>query len=332
MNDSDVIKQSKSAYAQWSKQWRLHATEHAIYEQKPFKDFENSGVGKAVLCVALGASFEENIETIKKYQHNVDIMCCDKTLGHLLDHGITPKYCVVADANVNYDTYCKKWKDQLSEVTLFINVCGNPKWTKEANWKDRYFFINMDAIKSEREFSSLSGCKNTIAAGTNVSNAMVILLTQCDNIGRRNFFGYDKILIIGYDYSWEANGKYYAFNDDADGKSAYMKHVHCINNRGNTAFTSNNLMFSCQWFHRYIKVFDLPVVQCTKSSILRIKYEGDLAEQMQYKSDPEDRKLVDNLNKALLEAKERVSKCEIALRQLAIKHYFSMIKSVDLVT
>jgi uncharacterized protein with gpF-like domain len=67
MNHDQIVKQSKTAYAQWCVQWRDHAKRHAKYEQKSFEDFRNSGIGKAALLVANGYSFEENIETIKKH-------------------------------------------------------------------------------------------------------------------------------------------------------------------------------------------------------------------------------------------------------------------------
>lgn len=288
MRDEVLIKQSKTAYNQWSEQWIKHAKIHSKFKQKPLTDFANIGIGKAVLCVANGYSFEKKIETIKKYKDNVDILCCDKTLGHLLDNGIKPTYCVVCDANVDYKKYMEKYKNQLDETILFINVCGNPEWTTNGNWKEKYFFVNKDVIESHLEFSELSGCKNFIPAGTNVSNAMIILLTQSDNEGRKNFFGYDKILLIGFDYSWTLDGKYYAFDEDADGKAKYMCHSYFNTPSGKFGYTSGNLTFSRDWIKKYIDTFNLPVVQCSKDSLLQLKYSGKLKHQMQYRYQVDD--------------------------------------------
>ena len=126
VTNDQVMKQSKQAYAQWHKQWAEHAKIHSKYEMKPLQDFENTGVGKALVLVANGYTFEQDIETLKKHQNNVDIMACDKTIGHLLDHGIEPDFCIVCDANVPFDKYLEPWKDKLKNTTLFINVCGNP--------------------------------------------------------------------------------------------------------------------------------------------------------------------------------------------------------------
>lgn len=288
MDSSKIRLQSEAAYKQWAVQWREHCERHSKFKMKPLTDFEFTGIGRSVLCVANGYSFEENIETIKKYQHNVDILCCDKTLGHLLDNGIKPTYIVVCDANVDYERYLAPWKDQLSETICFINVCANPKWTEGIKWKDLYFFVNKDILKSEREFSSISGCTNFIPAGTNVSNAMVVLLTQSDDYGRRNFFGYDKILLIGYDYSWRLGGKYYSYNVDGNLKSNYMCHSYLVNHAGSYCYTSGNLEFSSQWLSAYNKKFNLPLVQCSKETITNNIQFGDLEKQMQYSFRKED--------------------------------------------
>jgi hypothetical protein len=324
-----VVAQSKNAYNQWRDVWRKHAKEHAKFA--PFKslsDFLNVGVGRACLVIANGFSFEENIETIKKYAGNVDILCCDKTLGHLLDHGIKPTYCLVADAVVNYDKYMHKWRDQLDETILFINVCGNPKWSTNGSWKDRYFFANHDVIKSEVEFMGLSGCPNAIPAGTNVSNAMVVFLTQCDNKGRKNFFGYDKILLVGFDYCWRFGKKYYAFDEGGSGKSNYMRHVYCCTRGGEYAYTSSNLLFSAKWLEKYVNNFRLPVVQCDQGTILTLKYTGVLAEQMQYGFRAEDRDLVRlelaKRDKLLKEAQD----IETRVSRIGVNHHYNFIASV----
>lgn len=311
MQTKDIVAQSKAAYGQWAKQWREHASYHSKFKMKSLRDLENTGIGKTILCVANGYSFEENIDIIKKYQHNIDILACDKTFGHLVSHGITPKYLMVCDANVDYDTYLKPYLDKTSETILFINVCGNPKWTTDIKWKDIYFFANKDVLKSEQEFCKLSGCPNTIPAATNVSNAMVVFLTQSDNEGQKNYFGYDKICLIGFDYSWRHGKKYYAFDELASNKSHYMCHAYITTFSGEFAYTSGNLAFSANWLAEYAKAFRLPLIQCSKATITtNIKF-GDLETQLKYKYKPEDavtvRKQVDHL-RVILKQKREIEK------------------------
>lgn len=323
MNDQTIRQQSNAAYGQWAVQWRKHAVTHSAYKQKPLADFENVGVGRAVLCVANGFSFEEQIETLKKYQHNVDILCCDKTLGHLLDNGIIPTYCMVCDANVNYEKYLKPYEEKLRKTTLFINVCANPEWSENGNWKDKYFFVNQDIIDSHLEFSKLSGCKNFMPAGTNVSNAMVILLSQSDNTARRNVFGYDKILLLGYDYSWKFGGKYYAFNEDGNGKAQYMRHSYAVTPSGAFCYTSGNLAFSKEWLAKYVGAFNLPVLQCAPDSILQFGKSAKLEEQMQYSHKPEDRARVRDMVKELRAMDQKSLALHKKINEIGKDHYWA---------
>ena len=324
---SQIKTQSINAYNQWAVKWRDHSKQHSVYKQRNLIDLENSGVGKACLIVANGYSFEENIETIKKHQDNVDIFCCDKTLGHLLDNGIVPKYCMVCDASVDYDKYLAPWKDKLKDTIMLMNVCGNPEWTEKGNWKANYFFVNRDVMQYENEFSSISGCQNFIPAGTNVSNAMVVMLTQSTNTGRCNYFGYDKLLLIGFDYSWRPQ-KYYAFNSDGDGKDNYMRHTYLIDAAGEYCYTSGNLMFSAQWLSKYIGTFNLPVVQCSKNTVLTVNNFGKLDEQMQYKFRTENQTLVKSNIFRRNKLAQELLQIDTVLKKVAMEHYYSYVGSI----
>ena len=295
MDTNMILQQSKAAYGQWCAQWREHAKRHAKFPMKSLEQFRNSGIGRAVLLVANGYSFEEHIDVIREHQGNVDIMACDKTMGHLLDNGITPTFVMVCDANVSYEKYMEKYKDQLQDTILLINACGNPLWSEKGNWKDIYFFVNKDILGSEKEFCELSGCPNVIPAGTNVSNAMVIMMNQSDQTTVQNFFGYDKILLIGFDYSWRFDGKYYAFDADGEGKRSYMSHVYCVTDTGKWAYTSGNLLFSVQWLEKYVKAYRVPAVQCSRESLLNTIAKGNLKEQMQYKYKDQDASTVQRI-------------------------------------
>lgn len=327
MNSSDILQQSKAAYGQWAEQWRAQALENARHTMRPLDDFRNVGIGRAVLCVANGYSFEENIDTIRELQGEVDIIACDKTLGHLLDNGISPTYCLVCDANVSYETYLEKYKDKLENTILIMNVCANPKWADNGNWMSKYFFINKDILGSEKEFSKISGCTNFIPAGTNVSNAMVVMLNQSENSGRQNFFGYDKILLIGFDYCWRANGKYYAFDESGGGKRNYMRHLYCTTDGGDWAYTSGNLAFSMQWLEKYISTYRVPVVQCSKSTILMGVKKGILAEQMKYKYKTEHSGTVRKIVNELKQLQNRMSEINRALYSIEREHRHSLLST-----
>lgn len=330
MNDQQIRAQSEAAFKQWGEQWTRHCQIHAkdTMITNSLMDLGATGIGKAVLLCANGYSLEENIDVISKNQQLVDIMACDKTLGHLLDHGIKPKYCLVCDANVDYERYLKPYEHLLDDTILLINVCANPQWSQNGNWKNKYFFVNKDIIDSHLKFSKLTGCTNFIPAGTNVSNAMLIMLTQCDNHGKRNFFGYDKYLLIGFDYSWRYGGKYYAFSDDGDGKADYMRHHYCLTHSKDWAYTSRNLLFSAQWLEKYISTFRLPVVNCTRKTILQQTKFSELKDQMQYTFKHEDSIRVRDICKDLDRIIKLKSKLDHELKQIELEHHRSVMASI----
>lgn len=322
LSENQIREQSLAAYNQWKDQWRDHAKIHSNLPEikNSFKDFENIGVGRAVVCVGNGASLEDGIDDLRKHQDNVDIVCCDKSLGVLLEHGITPTYCVVCDANVSWEKYGKKWQDKLSETILISNVCASTEWSHKAKWKNIFFFVNMDVLKSEVEFSELSGCNNVVPAATNVSNAMVVLLTQSDNKGAKNHFGYDKILLIGYDYCWLRGGNYYALDKDGGGKQNYMRHITGWTQGGDICYTSNNLHFSCLWLNDYVHTFGLPVVQCTKKTMSGIRY-ASMESQIAYRYKAEDSGVVKTLSEEIKAMKKSLDKKLSVIKGIKNDHH-----------
>lgn len=317
----EIVLQSKTALKQHAEIWDLHAKENAKKPMRDIKDFMNIGIGRACVLVANGASLETQIETLKKAQGTVDIMCCDKTLGTLIDNGITPTYCCVMDARVNYERYMEPWKDKLKDTILFSNVCGNPKWTDGDHWKSFYFMVNEDVLQSELHYMKLSGCKNAIPAATNVSNAMVVLLILSTNQVRRNFFGYDRLILVGFDYSWDPNGNYYAFNKDGDGKHQYMRHNAVTNNDGDICYSSTNLMFSARWLEDYCKAFNVQLVQTTKKTIFHGSRFGELDSEVKYSYKPYDREIVKGLVAKREAIAKELSEVDNQLKRIGKEHF-----------
>lgn len=328
LSSKEIVEQSKTAYKQWAKQWREHAETHkAMGIHSTFHDYSNTGVGRVLLLAGNGYSLEENFETIQEYRSNIDIMCCDKSLGHFIERGIKPDYVVVCDANVSYEKYCMPWEDKLDQTTLFVNVCANPEWTK-ANWKQKCLFVNMDSINSEAEFGPLSGCQNFLPAATNVSNQMLVLVTQSSNKGRNNWFGYDKIVLIGFDYCWHKDGNYYAFDHDADGKSNYMRHAICLDRDFRECFSSTNLIFSAKWLDDYIRGFQLPVVSGTKRTLLASTPTKNLETQLQYTYKPHDAVTVRGLTDLKGQLLAQINKIDQRLSRMGHDHLMSYRHSI----
>lgn len=250
LNENEVLEQSRNAMRQWQATWEHNADVNGIMYrelERTYKDLLYKGIGKTLLCIGFGSSYADNIETVKKYQDNVDIACIDKCLGSLIDNGIKPKYVFLADAGVDYEKWCKPWIDKTEGIYLLTNITANPEWI--ANWKGEvYFFVNKDNIQSEAIFSKISGCYELIPASSNVGNTQVVFSTQC--------LGYDEYLLLGYDYGWKDDDKYYAFDEGSD-KRYWMKHANMVDGFGNLINTSQNLLFSAKW----LSDFNTAVVQ-----------------------------------------------------------------------
>ena len=276
LSADEVRHQSKAVWKQFGESlWIPNANKNKLLTNTfDIRKLEHSGVGKFAVLVAMGASLEENVETIKKYRDRFDVICCDKAFGPLYDHGIKADYVVVADASIPY-RYIEPWIAHTDGVKLMSTPYANTEWTH--NWKGPIgFYLNMDAIETEQVFKKIMGDNiRVIPASSNVSNAMVVLWTNCGGRKNENWGGYESYFLVGYDYSWPKAGNYYAWSNPTP-KRFYMSHRTMIDMRGDIIFTSENLLFSCKWLISYITTFGLPVYNCSLRGLLEIPLKAKL--------------------------------------------------------
>lgn len=271
-----VKQQSEAVFGQFADKWKAHSEINVKVPHKNPEAFQNIGLGKTLVMCAMGASLEKDIPHIKANRDKFDLMCCDKAFGKLLDHGIKADYVMLADANIKYDTWLAPYIEQTEGVKLISTVYANPEWT--TNWKGEItFYMNKDAIGSERHFLPTWGKDmRIIPASSNVSNAMVVFMTGCDDNLRINYAGYQNYFLTGYDYSWQSDGNYYAFDNPMD-KRHYMNHRTFLDCHKNICHTSENLIFSAKWLMQYVHTFGLPIVNCSGRGLLEVKRSGDLS-------------------------------------------------------
>lgn len=270
LNWKQVKAQSDAVFGQFGeKVWIPNAKVNSKLPRKDTSEFHNIGIGKHLLCCALGESLEEKIDVIKKYRDKVDVLTCDKGFELLLNQGIKADYVILCDANIVFDKWIKNAINETKGVKLLATPYANPEWTTK--WKgDRYFFINEDAIDSHKIFQGIFGEGiRMIPAGSNVSNAMIIFFTGSNNENNINYSGYERFILVGYDYSWRPEGHYYAWKDPVP-KRFYMHHRTVMDCNMDTVYTSENLMFSAKWLYSYITTFNLPVVNCSGRGLLDV--------------------------------------------------------------
>lgn len=279
LSAEEIRFQSLSVWKSRGKTWVENALENAKLERKDARELEHSGIGKFMLLVGFGPSLENKIETIKAYRDRVDIICCDKAFGPLLEKGIKADFVFTADADIPF-----KWIEphikKTEGVGLLCTPYANPVWTK--CWRGpKYFYVNQDAIGTEETFLKIMGNQvRVIPASSNVSNAMLVFWMDCSEKRNSNWGGYEKYFLVGYDYSWPAKGNYYAWEYPVP-KAHYMNHRTMLDRWRNIVFSSENLVFSCKWLTTYIETFRLPVVNCSGQGLLEINRIGELKQELE---------------------------------------------------
>lgn len=316
LSGEQIRKQSEAVFAQFGEsKWLPYAKENAALIRRDANELINVGIGKVLVLVAMGASLEGEIENLKKYRDRIDIACCDKAFAFLMERGITPDYVIICDTNIPY-RWIEKWVDKTENVKLIATPYANIEWTKA--WKGpRYFYINRDAIESEHKFLPIMGRKTrTIPAGSNVSNAMFVFFTGFDEKNKANWSGYERYLLIGYDYSWRPDGNYYAF-EDVRPKRFYMNHRTMLDYNMDIVFSSENLLFSAKWLYSYITSFNVKVINCSGRGLLDIPFKGKLGDELAHiNPDAAKRAMVRNLFESMESAHTAFRRAEKNFHEL----------------
>jgi len=157
---------------------------------------------------------------------------------------------------------------------------------------------------------------------------MVVFALQSDDRGRQNFLGYDKYILIGFDYSWKTKGSYYSFDKEAGGKRNYMRHALGWDKKGELCYTSSNLMFSAKWLVDYVNAFGLPVVQCSSEGITGMRLSGDLEDQLKYSFKPENGPVLKNYFLEINKLKSNLKELKTNYVKLISEHENNMYLTV----
>lgn len=274
LNQKEILDQSKQVFAQFGEKWKQNCLFNSKLPQRPAAALQNAGIAKTLVMCAMGESLEQQVEVIKKYRDRFDVITNDKCFGLLLEHGVKADFVMLCDASIPF-RHIGAYIHDTKGVGLISTVYGNIEWTEL--WRgERFFYVNRDSIYSERIFRQMwadaghGSDIRTIPAGSNVSNAMLAFMLGCDNGASINWGGYDRYLLVGYDFSWRPDGHYYAWSDPRP-KRFYMNHRTLIDAFGNIVFTSENLLFSAKWLQSYLEFFQAPVFNCSGRGLLTFK-------------------------------------------------------------
>ena len=219
------------------------------FQKTPMKHYQNKGIGKKVIIVSMGNSFEDQVDIIKQNQGKVDILAVDKAFVPLMERGIKPDYVLEADAQVSYQCYCEPFVKETKDIVLIANAQSNPDWG--GNWKgDKTYYVNEDNIETQKEFSPMSGVYDLLPAASNVSNAAAVYA--------RMVLNYDSIILVGFDFCWDMGEKFYSFasgNEKFGNKSISLNDLRVFDLNNKMVCTSENLWFSSRWLDNFINVY-----------------------------------------------------------------------------
>jgi hypothetical protein len=282
MQREEVLLQSQRAYDQWKSLWQYNSSTVKNSPNKvPMSALRNQGLGKQLVIVSMGGSFEKQVDVLKKYQHLVDIMAVDKAFVPLMERGIRPDFVLIADAQTSFPCYLEPFLKESKDIILLSNVNAQPDW--HMNWKGiKTFYVNKDNIESEKEFSAISGIQDQIHAGSNVSNAALIYANSVLN--------YDKYVLLGFDFCWDVGGKFYSFSKGTEklgNKSVALNNMRVLDRKYDMVNCSENLWFSARWLDMYIRTECFSKVVNASDGILEVppvvSLEKHLAGIKQYK-------------------------------------------------
>jgi hypothetical protein len=263
---NEILEQSKNAYGQWKELWDSNSKKNGEIFKKngtSFKDYFFAGAGRQLVIIAVGNSFQSQIEVLKKYckEDKFDVMCIDKTFGNCIDNGIKPKYCVSADSRIDYKQYLEPWVEHSKDVIYVQNITGNVEWSEK--WLgEKVFYVNKDNIQTEKIHTKNSGCCDIIPASSSTGNTAIVFATQV--------LGYDKYILVGYDHCWKDNENFYGFFDSD--KRYWMKSGTVINSSGEIVNTTSNLVFTFRWLNDFLvniaQKLGVNIVNCSTSGLL----------------------------------------------------------------
>jgi hypothetical protein len=286
---NDVKKQSEQVFGQFGDaKWLPYARENSKLERRSLDELANIGVGRSIVLATMGESTEEKIEIIKKYRDRYHLAVNDKLFGYMVERGITPDFVFLSDSNIPF-RWLEKHVEKTDGVRLIATPYANVEWTRA--WRGpRYFYVNADVIQSERFFKDAFPGVRIIPASSNVSNSMVCFFTGMVSGPPINWGGYERYILVGYDYSWRPlpredadaalkTGKYYAF-EDPQPKRFYMFHRTLQDINGDLVHTSENLFFSARWLWSFVAGFGVPLINCSGRGLLNIPLQADLEEEV----------------------------------------------------
>ena len=268
-SESEVIKHSKFAFEKWKSLWTNNCKENRPRIKTNLGMFVGKYSDRTAVLFSFGPSLIPNIKKFKRdYEGRTDIVigCVDKAFKTLVQNGIQPDYCLLADGSVSVDWVTGADHEAIKKCLLISLVYGSPKWSElwasVSGAQNIAWYLNKDNIDTHAYFAPLSGCWEVIEAASNVGNSLVVFSVK--------IFGCRTCTLYGYDYSWKPK-QYYGNGNHK--KSAFLGNIRKTDINGDIVYTSDNMLFSADWLGKYMfyvkHLYNVSIFNCTGSGILK---------------------------------------------------------------
>lgn len=203
------------------------------------EELQDSHAGKTSVLLGASPAITKQLGQLRELQQDQDFVFIGITSGlkFMLENGIVPKYCMIADADPKMVRF---WKDLdmdlTKDTTLISHVCVHPDML--SMWKGKIKFLVIDSDdkevnrKIDKWYRPINGCGNGFFAlssqyNTGAALAYTVLRTHV-------------LIFVGNELSFPDEGApYYA--DRSDIKDSWEKQPH-ISIFGDKVYTNYNFM------------------------------------------------------------------------------------------
>lgn len=277
MDDKTIQQHSLIAFQKWKSLWVGNCERNKPLIQTSQKDILGCFKDKIAYCFAYGPSFKRNIAEFKALnldRSKIVVGCVDKAYRPLVEAGIIPDYCLVADGMVDVSWVEGVDTAAIKQTILICNVYGSPQWpelwAKHAGCKRIYWYLNKDNIECTKNnkygtaefFAPLVNYYEMIEAASNVGNSLVVYTVK--------IFGCKTTNLFAYDYSWGSDSYYGACDEN---KFKWMPHLRKPDKHNKLTYCTTNMEFSAQWLDTYIpyaaSMYQVDIHNITGDGILK---------------------------------------------------------------
>lgn len=268
-SQQSVLKHSQLALDHWGDLWKGNCERNKDKIVTSLKDIVGKYHNKTAVLFAFGPSFKENIRQFKKMDRkDVVVGCVDKAFKFLVEEGIQPDFCLIADGSVSPSWFADVDKEAIKKCKLISNIYAKPDWSdfwaEVSGPQNIYWFVNKDNLDSHKIYGEMVNYYELIEAASNVGNSLVVFSVK--------IFGCKNVILYGYDYSWDT-GTYYGNGNHM--KSTLVGTHREVDTVGNIVYTNDNMRFSADWLHKYsymVKaIYNVDIFNRTGKGILKIR-------------------------------------------------------------